>query len=118
MKTAHATHAEPDPDYRFTKLLPRKTTGPTRRDLTLECMVNNHRAPVSWVVGTEPGARELKEGQHGRILVEKDFIGHCRLIIKASRLEDAGVYRCRIDGTKSITKCSVTLEGSVFVGFD
>ncbi len=99
----------PDPDYRFTKMLPRKTESVSKRDAVLECQVNDYRAPVSWFRGDV----KLEEDKFdGRYLVSKDFVGNCRLTIVDATKEDAGTYKCAIDGTKSVTKGMLKIRGS------
>jgi len=101
-------NAGPDPEYKFTKLLPRKVEkAPTKRDHTLVCAVNDFRAPVKWFKGDE----EIVEGASDKFIIEKDFIGHCKLTIVNAAKEDGAVYKCRIDGTKSVTKCTASFEG-------
>ena len=43
--------------------------------------------------------------------VTKDFIGNCKLTVIDPRKEDSAVYKCIIDGTKSVTKGAVKFEG-------
>ncbi len=101
------TCPEPDPDFRFTKMLPRKSESYTGRDYSIVCQVNDHRAPVRWFKGEQ----ELPENKFERFLVTKDFIGNCKLTVIDPRKEDSAVYKCIIDGTKSVTKGAVKFEG-------
>jgi len=97
----------PDPDYRFTKLLPKKVEKAlTKRDHTIVCAVNDFRAPVKWFKGDEEIAED-----NAKFVIEKDFIGHCKLTIVQAKKEDGGVYKCKIEGTKSVTKCTASFEG-------
>ena len=99
-------HLEPDPDFRFTKLLPRKTEAATTKNLVLQCMVNDYRAPVRWFKGEEEILEDNK-----KFSVDKDFIGNCKLTIINAQKSDSGIYKCKIDNTKSVTKSVVTFEG-------
>ena len=47
----------------------------------------------------------------GKFTMEKSILGHCTLTIMKARREDAGVYKCKIDNTKHVTKCSVSFKG-------
>lgn len=104
----HPPNPEPDPDFRFTKMLPRKSEAYTGRDFSIVCMVNDYRAPVRWFKGDQ----ELPENKFERFLVTKDFVGNCKLTIIEPRREDSAVYKCVIDNTTSVTKGSVKFEGS------
>ena len=53
----------------------------------------------------------MKE-EAGKFAMEKSILGHCTLTILKARHEDAGVYKCKIDNTKHVTKCSVNFKGS------
>ena len=77
----------------------------------LECAVNDARAPVQWFKGDEP----VDEGKFdGRLVVEKDLLGNCRLtILGGDRRADAGAYRCAIRGTKHVTKTVVSYKGGM-----
>ena len=43
--------AEADPEYKFTKPLPKKAEKVVKRDLTVQCTVNDYKAPVRWFKG-------------------------------------------------------------------
>ena len=54
----------------------------------------------------------------GKYTMEKSILGHCTLTILKARREDAGLYKCKIDNTKHVTKCNVSFKGFVcfFIG--
>lgn len=54
----------------------------------------------------------LSEADRRKYLVEKDILGVCRLVIReASIKEDEGLYKCKIEKTKHVTKTTVKLSG-------
>lgn len=73
-------------------------------------MVNDYRAPVKWYKGDQEIPDDKLPDQ--KLTVEKDFLGNCRLIIAKAVKEDSGLYKCKIEGTKSVTRVQVTFEGS------
>ena len=79
---------------------------PTTKNLTLQCMVNDYRAPVRWFKGDQ---EIVEDGKH--FIVDKDFIGNCKLTIVRATKDDSGMYKCKIDNTKSVTKTTVNFEG-------
>ena len=40
-----------DPEYKFTKPLPKKAEKVVKRDMTIQCTVNDYKAPVRWFKG-------------------------------------------------------------------
>ena len=101
---------ERDPDYKFTKNLPkqsRETIGLS--SMVLECAVNDYRAPIKWYRGDE----EIPKDKPDKYLFEKDIIGHHKLIIRNLKKKDTAIYKCRIQNTKHVTKCSVKVIGNV-----
>ena len=55
----------------------------------------------------------MKE-EAGKLTIEKSILGHCTLTILNARHEDAGLYKCKIDNTRHVTKCNVSFKGFVF----
>ena len=103
-------HTERAPDYRFTKKLPktdREFIGLASK--TLECAVNDYRAPIKWYKGDE----ELPTNKLDKYLFEKDIIGNHKLIIRNLKKKDTAIYNCRIENTKHVTKCSLKVVGNV-----
>ncbi|KAG7296952.1 hypothetical protein JYU34_019859, partial [Plutella xylostella] len=89
--TAFLQVEEPDPSYTFTKHLKKVTSGYTKHETLLECAVSNSLAIVSWWKGDE----KLEDGEDFQIT--KELSGACKLLIKNSKLEDSGKYRCQIE---------------------
>ena len=58
----------------------------------------------------------MKE-EAGKFATEKSILGHCTLTITKARHEDAGVYKCKIDNTKHVTKCTVNFKGLLILNF-
>ena len=83
------------------------------RTLTLECAVNDYRAPIKWYKGDE----ELPTNKLDKYLFEKDIIGNHKLIIRNLKKKDTAIYKCRIQNTKHVTKCSLKVIGNVAVPF-
>ena len=83
------------------------------RSLTLECAVNDYRAPIKWYKGDE----ELPTNKLDKYLFEKDIIGNHKLIIRNLKKKDTAIYKCRIQNTKHVTKCSLKVIGNVTVLF-
>ena len=45
--------AEPDPNFKFVKNLPKHTDGFLTEEVVLECQVNSHKAIVHWYKGED-----------------------------------------------------------------
>ena len=45
--------AEPDPNFKFVKNLPKHTDGFLTEEVLLECQVNSHKAIVHWYKGED-----------------------------------------------------------------
>ena len=45
--------AEPDPNFKFVKNLPKHTDGFFTEEVMLECQVNSHKAIVHWYKGDD-----------------------------------------------------------------
>ena len=101
------THTERDPDYKFTKNLPKKCDGFTRHEIDFVCQVNSYKAPLKWYKDDE----ELSESYNEKYTITKDIIGNATLVIKNATKSDAGTYKCRIENTKLVTKCVLTVSG-------
>ena len=56
---------------------------------------------------------KLMKEEVGKFTMEKSILGHCTLTILKARREDAGLYKCKIDNTKHVTKCNVSFKGFV-----
>ncbi|CAK9301085.1 unnamed protein product [Gordionus sp. m RMFG-2023] len=82
---------EPDPIFSFKKLLPKHVEIDMGKMPTLECQVNDKRAPVTWYFKGQPIDIDAKYG------IAKDLMGRCTLKITDCRLEDAGEYVCKIN---------------------
>lgn len=81
-----------------------------KKDLTVQCSVNDFNAPVQWFKGNEPINPELAFPP--KFVIEKSILGHCKLTIKNADFEDAGLYKCRIVGSDQVTKGHVKIKGS------
>ena len=77
--------------------------------MTIQCSVNDYRAPIKWYKGDE----ELPTDKYDKYLFEKDIIGNHKLIVRKLRKKDTGIYKCRIQNTKQVTKCSLKVVGNV-----
>ena len=53
LKIVILSSAEPDPDFKFVRPLPKKSAGYTTKDIDLEAQVNSHKAIVHWYKGDE-----------------------------------------------------------------
>ena len=98
--------SERDPDYKFTKNLPKKCDGFTRHEIEFVCQVNSYKAPLKWYKDDE----EISEDDD-RYVITKDIIGNATLVVKRATKGDAGTYKCRIENTKLVTKCVLTVSG-------
>ena len=98
--------SERDPDYKFTKNLPKKCDGFTRHEIEFVCQVNSYKAPLKWYKDDE----EISEDDD-RFVITKDIIGNATLVVKRVTKADAGTYKCRIENTKLVTKCVLTVSG-------
>lgn len=107
--TAFLQVDEPDPTYTFTKQLKKTTSGYTKHETQLECTVSNSIAIVSWWKGDT----KLEDGDVYQI--SKDLSGVCRLLIKSSKLEDAGKYTCKIEKQPDKTETEVKIVGKLTV---
>ena len=103
----HHQHLERDPDYKFTKNLPKKCDGFTNHEIEFACQVNSYKAPLKWYKDDE----EISETDTDRYVVTKDIIGNATLVVKRAKKSDAGIYKCRIENTKLVTKCVLTVSG-------
>lgn len=104
--------AEPTPEFKFTKNLPKKADSLTKKELTITCTVNDHRAPVRWFKGEE----EITSEKFGdKYIIEKNLIGHCKLTIVDAQFADSANYKCIIDNTKCVTRCVVNFEGNLML---
>ena len=108
--TTQNTSPERDPDYKFTKNLPKKCDGFTLHEIEFSCQVSSYKAPLKWYKDDE----ELDETEQVKYVITKDIIGNATLVIKRAAKSDAGVYKCRIDNTKLFTKCTLTISGIYF----
>lgn len=105
--TAFLQVDEPDPTYTFTKLLKKSTSGYTKHEVVLECVVSNSLAIVSWWMG------ETKLDDGDLFSISKDLSGVCRLVIKSATFEDAGNYSCRIEKQTDRTETVVKIVGKL-----
>ena len=103
----HHQNLERDPDYKFTKNLPKKCYGFTNHEIEFACQVNSYKAPLKWYKDDE----EISETDTDRYVVTKDIIGNATLVVKRAKKSDAGIYKCRIENTKLVTKCVLTVSG-------
>lgn len=103
--TAFLQVDEPDPVYTFTKPLKKTTSGYTKHETMLECVVSNSLAIVSW------WKEETKIEDGEEFSISKDLSGVCRLTIKSSKLEDSGKYSCRIEKQPDKTETEVKIIG-------
>ncbi len=98
---------ERDPDYKFTKNLPKKCEAYTAHTVEFNCQVNSHKANLRWFKNDE----ELPDVLNDKYTITKDIIGNVGLTIYDANKSDTGTYKCRIDGTKLVTKCALTIKG-------
>ena len=75
--TTQNTFSEAPPDYQFTKKLPKQYVTLPGEEISLQCTVNNHRAPVRW----------FKEWSTGLNLCALASQGYTRTIIDALVLQ-------------------------------
>lgn len=99
--------AERDPDYKFTKNLAKKCEAYTSHTVEFNCQVNSHKANLRWFKDDE----ELPDVLNDKYTITKDIIGNAGLTLYDSTKSDTGTYKCRIDGTKLVTKCVLTIKG-------
>ena len=86
--------------------MPKKCDGFTRHEIEFVCQVNSYKAPLKWYKDDE----EISEDDD-RFTITKDIIGNATLVIKRAKKSDAGTYKCRIENTKLVTKCVLTVSG-------
>lgn len=55
---------------------------------------------------------ELPDVYNQKYSITKDIIGNAALTINDATKSDSGTYKCRIDGTKLVTKCALTVTGT------
>uniref|UniRef100_A0A0P4WTV2 Immunoglobulin I-set domain-containing protein n=1 Tax=Scylla olivacea TaxID=85551 RepID=A0A0P4WTV2_SCYOL len=88
--SAILTVQEPDPDYKFVRPLPKKTSCYTTKEATLEAQVNSHKAIVHWYYG------DTKIEDNEKYETYKDMTGTVRLTIKKASKKDKGKYTAKI----------------------
>ncbi|KAG0717140.1 Twitchin [Chionoecetes opilio] len=88
--SAILTVQEPDPDYKFVKLLPKKSGCYTTKEATLEAQCNSHKAIVHWYFG------DTKIEDSDKYVTYKDMTGTVRLTIKNTTKKDKGKYTAKI----------------------
>jgi len=105
---------EPDPVYKFTKLLSKGYGQHLYRELVLECTCNSHRAQVSWYkddpkcVGEPLKNDPTKPGMSDKYSFELDKFGKKILRIKNCQFEDSGQYTCKILNTPKLDEVTTT----------
>ena len=99
-------------DYGFEKKLERKKHGQTKKQVKLQCKVDNPDARVEWYKDGKPVSKS-----DPNILIESDK-GVQTLTIKEAELEHAGKYTCKIEKLgkegDNETSCLITIGGKKF----
>lgn len=92
---------EPDPVYKFTKLLNKAYGQYLNRELVLECTCNSHRAQVNWYKNDPDCKKEplSAASDPSKFSFELDKFGKKILRIKYCTFEDSGTYTCKIMNT-------------------
>ena len=103
--------SEAPPDFRFTKKLPKQVKAFVGEDLTCQCTLNNHKAPVKWFKGDEEIVQDFSKYE-----IDKDIIGNCKLTVKNAAKDDIGKYYCkivapRVTGKDTKTKTEFVIKG-------
>jgi hypothetical protein len=89
--------------------LPKKCDGFTGHEIEFACQVNSYKAPLKWYKDDE----ELRETSDGKYVFGKDIIGNATLLIRGASKGDSGTYKCRIENTKLVTKCVLSVAGAL-----
>lgn len=102
---------EPDPIYKFTKLLSKGYGQHLNRELVLECTCNSFKAQVNWYKN-DPSCKGEPLRNSGdrsdKYSFELDKFGKKILRIKYCQFEDSGQYTCKIMNTPKIDEITTT----------
>ncbi|CAB4063293.1 unnamed protein product [Lepeophtheirus salmonis] len=96
---------EADPDFKFTKPLLKKNEAFRTKEKTLKCAVNSTKAKIKWYKGDKEIIID-----DDKYSLKFDILGNISLTISNSQKEDMGTYKCKIEGTKQITKTVLSVE--------
>ncbi|KAK7065507.1 Immunoglobulin like [Halocaridina rubra] len=107
--SAILTVQEPDPDYKFIKPLPKKSSCYSTKEAVLEAVVNSHKAIVHWYYG------DTKIEENEKYETYKDMTGAVRLTIKNASKKDKGKYTARIYRVdKEVTETTLSVVDQPF----
>lgn len=81
---------EPDPIFKFIKLLPKSCGGHTGKEVVLECTANSHKATVWWY------KNDVRLNPTEKIILDHDSMGRKFLKIIDAVPEDSGLYTCKM----------------------
>ncbi|GLJ59515.1 hypothetical protein SUGI_1512200, partial [Cryptomeria japonica] len=102
---------EPDPVYKFSKMLAKGYGQHLNRELVLECTCNSYRAQVNWFKD-DPDCKGEPLKEHPTIKdkysFELDKFGKKILRIKYCQFEDSGRYSCKIMNTPRLDEITTT----------
>lgn len=102
---------EPDPIYKFTKLLAKGYGQHLNRELVLECTCNSFKAQVNWYKDDPKCTNEPlrnEPGKQEKYSFELDKFGKKILRIKNCQFEDNGQYSCKILNTPKDDEITTT----------
>lgn len=112
---------EPDPVYKFTKMLSKGYGQHLNRELVLECGCNSHRAQVNWYkddpeckgepLNNNKGpttATATATGDECKYSFELDKFGKKILRVRRCQFEDSGTYTCKIMNTPKQDELTTT----------
>jgi len=106
------TVQEAVPDFKFTKPLKKKTAGLTNKDITMEAVVNSHKAVVDWYKA------DVKIEEGDKYVFFTDMQGRVKLTIKESTKKDKGKYQAKIrkleDKKEACTETTVAVSDTKF----
>lgn len=99
---------EPDPVYKFTKLLAKGYGQHLNRELTLEVTCNSHRAQVNWYKDDPKCTGQPLVASESKYSFELDKFGKKVLRVKYCQFEDSGQYTCKIMNTPKDDEVTTT----------
>lgn len=99
---------EPDPIYKFTKVLAKGYGQHLNRELVLECTCNSFKAQVNWYKDDPNCVNEPLKPQGDKYSFELDKFGKKILRIKYCQFGDSGQYTCKIMNTPKLDEVTTT----------
>lgn len=99
---------EPDPVYKFTKLLAKGYGQHLYRELVLECTCNSHRARVNWYKDDPKCNGQPLSSETNKYSFELDKFGKKILRVRDCQFEDSGQYTCKIINTPKEDEVTTT----------